>query len=272
MANRLLRLGTQPKGEGDLITNHSLILHYQAHMCRSVSRRGQLSAIVLFLSCLLALAGCNPPIRSGELASSVVNIGLRGSGVVVGYEDGNAFILTAAHVMGSGENKRTEEILIFFRLDDYGAIIDTKMGIGKLVQRNDSLDLAGLRCEIPGEWAKVASVTVREWPVLGETLRTAGCPGGISSPTLREGIMGAWSYKPDRRRRGVFTGGVIGGCSGSGLYDSDGTVVGIIVEIGSYSIRKGQTEVVVVRDHHCGIYVPVNRELVAKFCRIGAAR
>jgi len=231
--------------------------------------RGHVLQAVLFLSCGFVLAGCSFPSASpGRLASATVNLEGTASGTVVGYEDGHAFILTAEHVVRG----RNEMSVAFCRYGRYGFLTASKIVSAKVVRRDEAIDLVGMVCRIEPEWASPATVTDREWPSVGEVLWTCGCPGGGPFLSIRRGLMGGWKYAIGRRQRGVFTGGVVEGCSGSGVFDSQGNLVGVVSQMGIYKMRGRDGKAVLIRDPHCGIFVPVNRELVRKFARIGDER
>jgi hypothetical protein len=55
------------------------------------------------------------------------------------------------------------------------------------------------------------------------------CGFAISELTLTKGVLGRKIYT--NTERGLYTGGVIGGSSGGGIFDKDGFLVGIIINV-----------------------------------------
>ena len=170
--------------------------------------------------------------------SSVVilssQISVRGSGTILQYKEGKRLqVLTAWHVV---EDIAGEQIHI--------GLIDSEQLVMATVTKFDPVSDLALLTSITDmrEDGPQATMATQE-PVLGETIWTIGNPRGVLR-NVSKGILGNILDLGDGRRYYRIDAAMYYGCSGGGIFNSAGHLVGVMHGIEYRQKSRTETELV----------------------------
>lgn len=155
------------------------------------------------------------------------SVGPTATAVCVGVRGGDAYLLTAAHVVPPGGGRAFE----FFTPDSYPAPASTVVG-GEVVWRSVAADAALVRLTVGDRSppvVRLAAATDRpkSYPV---ALWAVGCPNGIAPASRAELVVGRpLIERPDAEVRFFWQtqSAAAGGMSGGPLLDARGRVIGV---------------------------------------------
>lgn len=174
-----------------------------------------------------------------------------GSGTIIKHKNDKTYVLTAAHVCDTSDQEQfwesrggtvtTSSIVIDFSGLRYPVV--------KNVITEGAYDLCVI--EVVGTFGKEAPVG-RIAPRIGDKVFNIAAPQGDAGPGMAAILEGRFSglfrFPSDNKDKSAYTIPAIGGSSGSGVYNAEGQLIGII-----HSVRKNF--------HHLS-YGPTHDELM----------